>query len=1458
MAKDLDDKTENEDAPVPDYKKLDEALAQDKKRLQLFNEEQKKGFVPVSTPTVYAFIWPALEAVNQGLNAVKVGDTHHADYAVRLNQWSRKYGEIEEVGHIDAFFDHEKEGYVERVYFRDYAVHKILEYSFGQARLEQGSCVMPPGFTGSLSKETFIPLSGKPFVTQSMLEEIWAMVKEDHASGENKYKTYSHPAIKGKIPQAPSYIDLPPDLFDPYRYQKGKTLEGVGKFLSELIPGTARKIILDAPTRSGKSYMLAWMLKGIIQKQNDEMSDGSEIFTSKGCQPDHESTLTVITTGFPDVFDEFRRTIEKHAHFRDFFHWITKEQLLANPNLIEEKHAEGKRHVVIALSLQDLAGRGSNKGLKKIHERITGKVSFVLGDECHFAMFSEAEVYKAALAEASGVDKFDKQEDDELNRVFADGKKAQFLLSPKYGYIFSSATTYSVLDKNVFDREKDIVFISPYAIQAEMEQIEKRYADPLESPFFGRPRKHYLGVELGCSPSAIFTANDNGDFVHAKAARAVVAALFGIEQYEGLPPLFASEVLKEAGAGNHMLFQMPSKNSCDALEKLFRNLGISDDYHLLNISSKKSNQWQNRSAYAIKEELHRRRFGKTITITVARFVTGVSVPQWDTVILANAGQSLTRRIQTYGRVETPWVEVLDTGGEEQIKYCQKPNCFVIDLHPEQLYAFCNQVELHSSHLADEQAQELPAAEALPGASVFSYNGLSMKTMTIDDIHQQLDEYIAKREISELAAKTDPMEELVIDDTLRELIQISGSGKNAKASLNKLDEEKARRDYEDDDDTRDSNSDDDDPSNGQNEDQKDETGASANKAQGQREDDLKKLKEADRKRRTFIYKRLMLAALLVGSITNPKDLIHLLETDPQYKKLADNIGLGKSMRKALLAACGNFLVADNLERAIKSLLQRGKTADDFLAAIVKLDTLSDNEVFTPVATAELMVDALGLDFQKIEEILTNNNADFVDPGSKSGILLLTVYRRATYLINKELEQGRIDESDAKWLKEAMGKQLVAVPTSPITYEIIRKLYLLMGWEQGNIVWTDDTPAGIQENWAYFVATNTGFFVQNALLPDRQRAREMREKLLEEAVFSTIKKEQQNRFVAYLLELAKLMSDRFDYSIGNPPYQDGGIGNKNNSKPIYPDFFSAAQLISNEVVMIHPSRAFSDAGERSAKKWAAELMADSSFLILEDYKNAKDIFPTADIKGGVAITSYSRSRKDGGYHNGYIANDVLRRIANKVCTRDDFEALSDHVYGSYKYSDLVKTKGSDKRLETNWLKTYGSLFVENRLKKTDILVYGRVDNQRVERYIDHVLIREDKRIKSYKVLVPKSNGSGAIGEVLSTPLIGTPLIGTPLSISTRTYITIGILPNEKEARAVLSFVKTKFARAMLGTLKVTQDNHKHAWKNVPWQDFTAKSDIDWSKSIKEIDQQLYKKYGLSKEEIKFIEDNVQEMK
>lgn len=149
-------------------------------------------------------------------------------------------------------------------------------------------------------------------------------------------------------------------------------------------------------------------------------------------------------------------------------------------------------------------------------------------------------------------------------------------------------------------------------------------------------------------------------------------------------------------------------------------------------------------------------------------------------------------------------------------------------------------------------------------------------------------------------------------------------------------------------------------------------------------------------------------------------------------------------------------------------------------------------------------------------------------------------------------------------------------------------------------------------------------------------------------------------------------------------------------------------------------------------------------------------------------------------------------------------------------------------------------------------GRVKGSRQIRWINSQYLQTCEYLNYYNVFVPEANGTGAIGEVLSTPVIGVPVIG-----HTDTFLSIGKFASAEEASACLKYVKSKFARCLLGTLKATQHNPKDAWTNVPMQDFTSNSDIDWSKSIPGIDMQLYAKYELSDEEISFIESMIKPM-
>jgi hypothetical protein len=186
------------------------------------------------------------------------------------------------------------------------------------------------------------------------------------------------------------------------------------------------------------------------------------------------------------------------------------------------------------------------------------------------------------------------------------------------------------------------------------------------------------------------------------------------------------------------------------------------------------------------------------------------------------------------------------------------------------------------------------------------------------------------------------------------------------------------------------------------------------------------------------------------------------------------------------------------------------------------------------------------------------------------------------------------------------------------------------------------------------------------------------------------------------------------------------------------------------------------------------------------------------------------------------------------------------------------GSDNEIVTSTLEILSYAFVPQKPSDSEEYyeIVGVIKNRRVSGWIKKTYLTtrrpDNNNIDFYKVFIPKSMGSGTFGETLSQPLIG-----NPGSTSTPTYLRIGMFVNELEAENCSKYIKSKFTRAILGIKKVTQDNPVPVWENIPLQDFTEKSDIDWSKSISEIDQQLYKKYKLTNEEIAFIEENVQPM-
>lgn len=345
-------------------------------------------------------------------------------------------------------------------------------------------------------------------------------------------------------------------------------------------------------------------------------------------------------------------------------------------------------------------------------------------------------------------------------------------------------------------------------------------------------------------------------------------------------------------------------------------------------------------------------------------------------------------------------------------------------------------------------------------------------------------------------------------------------------------------------------------------------------------------------------------------------------------------------------------------------------------------------------------------------------------------------------------------------------------------------------------------------------------------------------------------------------------KFDAIVGNPPYQIMATGDANGSDPIYHLFIDAACKLGEKVSFIHPARFLFNAG-KTPKDWNEKMLNDEHYKVVQYWANSADVFPTVDIKGGVAVTYWDKNKafeKIGTF----VAYDELRTILEKVRAKDfvtfselvygrDLYRLTDKLYEENPWAENRQSKGHKYDIGSNVFDTFPELFYEE--KPNDdydyAKIFGREKNNRILKWIKKSYVKVPDNFDSYKVFIPKANGTGAIGEVLSTPIVGEPIVGEPIVGSTTTFLSVGKFNTQDEAENCMKYIKTKFARAMLGTLKVTQDNPRETWLNVPLQDFTTNSDIDWSKSVSEIDKQLYKKYNLSAEEIEFIESKVREM-
>ena len=341
-----------------------------------------------------------------------------------------------------------------------------------------------------------------------------------------------------------------------------------------------------------------------------------------------------------------------------------------------------------------------------------------------------------------------------------------------------------------------------------------------------------------------------------------------------------------------------------------------------------------------------------------------------------------------------------------------------------------------------------------------------------------------------------------------------------------------------------------------------------------------------------------------------------------------------------------------------------------------------------------------------------------------------------------------------------------------------------------------------------------------------------------------------------------SMKFDYVIGNPPYQE--TLQNTSDKPIYNDFMDASYQISDKVELITPARFLFNAG-KTAKVWNEKMLNDVHLKVLYYEPDSSKVFSNTDIKGGVAITY-----RDGNAEFGAIGsftpynelNDILHRVKNhksfvsieKIVITSFAYHYTDRLHEDYPDAVSRLSKGHAYDLKSNAFDRLSDVYQDEKPDdgRDYIRIFGRQNNERTYKFIRRDYVNNVANLDMYKLFMPKANGTGAFGEVLTLPEISEPGVG-----ATESFVSIGLFDTAEECDNLLKYIKSRFMRAMLGVVKITQDLTPSKWKYVPLQDFTAHSDIDWSKSVAEIDRQLYRKYDLTADEIEFIETHVKEM-
>ncbi|QPB41590.1 Eco57I restriction-modification methylase domain-containing protein [Rodentibacter haemolyticus] len=485
----------------------------------------------------------------------------------------------------------------------------------------------------------------------------------------------------------------------------------------------------------------------------------------------------------------------------------------------------------------------------------------------------------------------------------------------------------------------------------------------------------------------------------------------------------------------------------------------------------------------------------------------------------------------------------------------------------------------------------------------------------------------------------------------------------------------------------------------------------------------------------------------------------------------------------------------------------------------LANLSNDEVFTPPEMVNQMLDRLP------EDLWTNPNAKFLDPVCKSGVFLREIAKRLIDGLKTQIPdlQARLDH--------IYTQQLYGIAITELTALISRRsLYCSkkangensicheFNDEEGNIFKPQS-----EHSWEGGKCTECG---------------------ASQDVYDRLTME--NHAYGFIHSQARqqlgLENMQFDVIIGNPPYQlNVGIENKSFAIPIYHKFIQQAKKLKpNYLIMIVPSRWF--AGGRGLDEFRDEMLNDKRIKEIHDFPNAADCFPGVEVKGGVNYFLWEKDYQGdcliSTYDKGVLTSKMIRPLREEgvnVFIRDNegidiFRKI--RAVKEKSFSDLISVQTPFGLLSS--FKEYSKMKFNGAIK-----IYG---NQYVGYITKDRVVKNQQWIDKHKIFFPKAIGSGNT----KTDRINA-IYSEPNSVCTQTYLVIGPFEDKSICENVISYVNTKFFHFILGLKKNTQDAMRGVYEFVPIQDFSK----SWS------DEELYQKYGLTQNEIEFIEKMVRPM-